>query len=145
MTNKNMKKLSRAQLLEMLLLQTEKSEQLERELEDVKEKLADRKILLGDMGSIAEASLKLSGVFEAAQDAADQYLENAISGYQELENLRIITQEKCDRMLLETEKQCDVMKNECVQKCKLLEKATQERCRKVVQRMKAEMAVRRKI
>lgn len=143
MTNKKMKKLSRAQLLEMLLLQTEKSEQLEKELEDAKEKLAERKLMLEDVGSIAEASLQLSGVFKAAQDAADQYLENAISSYQKLEKLRVVTQEQCDSMLLETEKQCEKMKNECTQKCDLMEKTTRTRCKKIVQRMKAEMITRR--
>ena len=29
-----------------------------------------------DSGSIAEAALKLNGIFEVAQKAADQYLEN---------------------------------------------------------------------
>lgn len=35
-----------------------------------------RRIELEEAGSIAEAALKLSGIFEAAQDAADRYLEN---------------------------------------------------------------------
>lgn len=84
MTKKELRKLSRAQLLEMLLLQTEKAETLEKELAEVKEKLADRKIQIERVGSIAEASLELNGVFQAAQAAADQYLENAIAAYQEM-------------------------------------------------------------
>ena len=32
--------------------------------------------MIENSGSIAEAALKLSGIFEAAQAAADQYLEN---------------------------------------------------------------------
>jgi chromosome segregation ATPase len=36
----------------------------------------DRRIRLREAGSIAEAALKLNGVFEAAQAAANQYLEN---------------------------------------------------------------------
>lgn len=143
MTKREMKKLSRAQLLEMLLLQTEKAEQLEKELEEANGKLTERKMLLENVGSIAEASLQLNGVFKAAQDAADQYYENAISKYQGLDDLRVITKEKCDKMLLDTEKQCDDMKNECVQKCKLMEQETIKRCKKNIQRMKAEMAVRR--
>ena len=35
-----------------------------------------RRIELDEAGSIAEAALRLSGIFEAAQDAADRYLEN---------------------------------------------------------------------
>ncbi len=36
----------------------------------------DRRIRLREAGSVAEAALRLNGVFEAAQKAADQYLEN---------------------------------------------------------------------
>ena len=38
--------------------------------------LASRQIRLEQAGSIAEAALKLNGVFEAAQAACNQYLEN---------------------------------------------------------------------
>ena len=46
---------------------------LEEEMEAWK---TSRRIELEEAGSIAEASLRLNGVFEAAQQAADQYLEN---------------------------------------------------------------------
>ena len=42
----------------------------------MEEQLKDRRILLGQAGSIAEAALRLNGVFEAAEAAAQQYLEN---------------------------------------------------------------------
>ena len=43
---------------------------------DLEEHRTDRKIKLREAGSIAEAALRLNGIFEAAQAAADQYLEN---------------------------------------------------------------------
>ena len=76
MTDKELKKLSRSELLEMLIVQTEKNEMLSDELEDMKRRLRNRKIICENAGSIAEASLQLNGVFEAAQNAARQYLEN---------------------------------------------------------------------
>jgi hypothetical protein len=76
MTEKELKKLNRKQLLELLLKQTEYSESLEKKLEDLERKLEDKLLIETEAGSIAEASLKLNGVFEAAQAAADQYLEN---------------------------------------------------------------------
>ena len=49
-------------------------------LPELEEEMAEwkksRRIELEKAGSIAEASLRLNGVFEAAQKAADQYLEN---------------------------------------------------------------------
>lgn len=76
MTEKELRRLSRMDLLEMLLEQSKEVEQLRAELETVKKQLEDRRIMEQEAGSIAEASLKLNKVFEAAQQAADQYLEN---------------------------------------------------------------------
>lgn len=76
MTQKELKKLNRSELLQMLLIRTEEAEKLRAELEEAKAKLASREIQIEESGSIAEASLKLSGIFEAAQKAADQYLDN---------------------------------------------------------------------
>jgi hypothetical protein len=45
-------------------------------LDAAEEQLASRRIEVENAGSIAEASLRLNGVFQAAQEAADQYLEN---------------------------------------------------------------------
>ena len=76
MTEKELRRLSRMDLLEMLLEQSREVERLQKELETVKNQLSDRRIMEQAAGSIAEASLKLNKVFEAAQQAADQYLEN---------------------------------------------------------------------
>lgn len=76
MTAKELKKLKRSELLEMLLARTEEVEQLKTALDEANAKLADRAIVLEEVGSIAEASLRLNGVFEAAEEAARQYLEN---------------------------------------------------------------------
>lgn len=78
MTDKELRKLNRAQLLELLLEQAKEVERLREELEAARRELESRRILLAEAGSIAEAALKLNGIFEAAQRAADQYLENII-------------------------------------------------------------------
>ena len=66
MTDKEMKKLSRADLLEMLLAQRKENEALRTELDAARAALDDRRIALEKSGSIAEASLQLNGIFEAA-------------------------------------------------------------------------------
>ena len=71
-----LKKLSRQDLMEMLVESERHVEQLEKELEETRKQLEDRKIQIKNAGSIAEAALKLSGIFEVAQAAVDQYLEN---------------------------------------------------------------------
>ena len=76
MTDKELASLKRNELLELLLMQTRRVRELEKENEELKAALEDRRILIEQSGSLAEASLKLNKVFEAAQAAADQYLEN---------------------------------------------------------------------
>ncbi len=76
MTDQELRKLNRTDLLELLLEQSKENEQLREELRQAQEKLASRKIEIDHAGSIAEAALRLNGVFEAAQQAAEQYLEN---------------------------------------------------------------------
>lgn len=76
MTEKELKKLSRKQLLELLLKQTERSDMLEAKLRAAEAELNDKTLRAAEAGSIAEEALKLNGIFEAADAAAQQYLEN---------------------------------------------------------------------
>lgn len=76
MTEKELKHLSRADLLEMLIDQSKEMQSLRKRLEAAEAALKRREIMIGSSGSIAEASLKLSGIFEAAQSACEQYIEN---------------------------------------------------------------------
>lgn len=77
MTEKELKKLTRYQLLELLIVQTERADKLQQQVERLQNRIDDKEIQMTVMGSIAEASLELSGVFTAAQKAADLYLEAA--------------------------------------------------------------------
>ncbi len=76
MTERDLKKLSRLELLELLLQERRENDKLKAQVTELQEKLDDRAIRIQECGSIAEAALKLNGVFEAAEAAAQQYLEN---------------------------------------------------------------------
>ncbi len=76
MTDKECKRLSRSELLEMLVLQMEENEALNRKLAEAETALADRRIEISEAGTLAEAALRLNDVFAAADRAAAQYLEN---------------------------------------------------------------------
>lgn len=76
MTERELRKLSRLDLLELLLRQMEENERLRAELEQAQRQLESRDLMIENAGSIAQASLQISRVFEAAQMAADVYLEN---------------------------------------------------------------------
>ena len=76
MKDKELRHLSRSELLEMLLVQVDENKKLKMQLNEMQAQLDNRQILMNEAGSIAEAALQLNGVFEAAQNAAAQYLEN---------------------------------------------------------------------
>lgn len=76
MTEKELKKLSRTDLLKLLMLQTQENERLQAELDEANAKLEDRTLRVNKAGNIAKAALEINGVMEAAQQAAHQYLEN---------------------------------------------------------------------
>ena len=76
MTENELRSMSRKQLLELLLLQTKRADQLATDLEEANRRIRDKKLIENEAGSIAEASLNLNGIFEAAEAAASQYVEN---------------------------------------------------------------------
>ena len=73
---KEVRRLRRVDLLEMLVEQGRELERTRAELAEARALLEDRHIAVSRCGSIAEAALKLNEVFEAAQAAADQYVAN---------------------------------------------------------------------
>lgn len=76
MKDDDLKKLSRVELLEILVEQSKKIDDLEAKLAEANDQLANREILIRKAGSIAEASLQLNHVFEAAEEASKQYVDN---------------------------------------------------------------------
>ena len=76
MTEKELLKLRRSELLEIMLAQSQEIDNLRQQLDEANAKLADREIRLSESGSIAEASLRLTNIFTEAQKAVDLYVEN---------------------------------------------------------------------
>ena len=76
MSAKNVKSLSRSDLLEILVELKKENDALKEQLAQAQRELSDRRIVIEEAGSLAEAALKLNGVFEAAMAACEQYKEN---------------------------------------------------------------------
>ena len=85
MTEKELKKLNRYQLLELLIAQTERADKLQAKLDAKDAEMHEQNLAIASLGSIAEASLQLSGVFRAAQEAADMYIAAAKKKAEEIE------------------------------------------------------------
>ena len=107
MTERELRRLSRADLMELLLAQRRENEQLRCILDQTQAQLADRSIRIDKAGSIAEASLQLSGIFTAAQDSCQYYMDNikllSERQSQVCQQMEQETREKCDRMVAEAE------------------------------------------
>lgn len=113
MTNEELRKLKRGDLLELLVAQAKETEALQKRLDEVEAELENRQIRLDEAGSIAQAALQINGVFEAAQAAADQYLESVREQNRDVEALcarrEKEAQEKADRMIADAEAKCAAM------------------------------------
>ena len=114
MTDKEFKRLSREELVEIIYELQRSEASLREENDQLRGKLADRSLKLENAGSLAEASLALNGVFEAAQSAADQYLaairdareearEKAAQAQEELGEIQGQRQEILDKARQEAE------------------------------------------
>lgn len=105
MKDKALKRLNRAELLEMLLTQVEENEQLKKRLAELQSQLEDRRILIQDAGSIAEAAIQINNVFQTADAAATQYLENVqrLSGEGESIRLRMEDEARKDAEAIRAE------------------------------------------
>ncbi len=77
MTDKELKKMSRRELLELLLRQTKKSEGLEEKINALEKKLSDKILLVEEKGSLSEASVAICEILERTQQAADIYEINS--------------------------------------------------------------------
>ena len=128
MTNKELRKMGRSELLQILILQMEENEALRRKLEAATEELASRRLAVGNAGSLAEAALQINGVFAAAEAAAEQYLDNVrtsslsapstvMAVASEGARQRHKTQEECRRMREECRTECENMRASCMREC----------------------------
>lgn len=73
---KQLRKLKRSDLFELLVEQAKEIEELQERVNELEGKLQRREINLSEVGSIAEAALAISKVFDEAQAAANVYLNN---------------------------------------------------------------------
>lgn len=81
MAERELRRMNRMELIEIIYALKQHEEELERQNANLRQQLADRTLRLEQVGSIAEAALSLNRVFEAAQAAADQYLESVKAQY----------------------------------------------------------------
>lgn len=104
-TERELRKLNRRELVELVLSQTRRTEELEdklidseRRLAEMKRQLNEKQVATSNVGSLAEAALRLNGVFEAADAAAQQYMQNAKDCNDRSAQLLEETRRRCEEM-----------------------------------------------
>ena len=131
MTDKELKRLSRGELLEMLIQQSKELERLRKQLDAAGSALQNREIAITNAGSIAEAALQLNGVFTAAQDACQQYMENICHLSQNQERI-------CAQRDAESQAEAKRIVEEARKESEALEHETRMMCAEMVTKAKAE-------
>lgn len=142
MTDEELRKLKRADLLELLVAQGKENEALQEKLRQAEAALWDRQIQLDEAGNIAEAALRLSGVFEAAQKASDQYLESIRKKHEETESrcarLEETSRARAEQLEQESKAQAERLVAEAEEKARALTAETEAKCRAMVAQAEAE-------
>ena len=121
MKDKDLKRMSRAELLELLIDKTRENETLHAQLDEALAQLDDRMLRVEKAGTMAEAALLVNGVLDAAQRAGQQYMENMRERWRQQE-------ETCTKLEEESRAQADQLLMETRQRCRKMEQDTQQRC-----------------
>ena len=96
MTDKEFKRLSRSQLIDIIYQYQLQVDKLTEQNQELKRRLEDKRLRLRNAGNIADAALEMNNCFRSAQDAAEQYLN-------EIKTLREEAEAECQRILAQAQ------------------------------------------
>lgn len=97
MINKDIKRLSRRELVDIIYQLKTNEQEMQNELESLKKELEDKRIRISEAGSIADAAMSVTNVFSTAQMTADLYLR-------EISLMKEDTEKACAKKIEEAEK-----------------------------------------
>ena len=97
MINKELKHLSRRELVDIIYQLKKNEQEMQEEIESLKNELGDKRIRISTAGSIADAAISVTNVFSTAQMAADIYLR-------EISNMKEDTEKECAKKIEDADK-----------------------------------------
>ncbi|MCD7923061.1 MAG: hypothetical protein LUG27_11650 [Clostridiales bacterium] len=125
MADKELRKMNRTELIEIIYALQQNEKTLRTENERLRTQLEDKRIQIENSGSIAEASLRLNHIFEDAELAARQYLDSAQHANEDAEQVLADARSEADRILADaqnrarqTETECQAMKENAEKEAK---------------------------
>ena len=92
MINKELKKLSRRELVDIIYQMKKNEQQMQEEIASLQEALQDKRLRLSTAGSIAEAAGSITNIFSTAQMTADLYLH-------EISCMKADAERECTQMI----------------------------------------------
>lgn len=98
MTDKEFKRLTRSQLIDIIYQFQLQIDKLTEQNQELERELADKRLRLSKVGNIADAALEINNCFRSAQNAAEQYLNEikAIREETEAEQQRILAEAQAE-------------------------------------------------
>ena len=92
MVSKELKKLSRRELIEVIYQMKKNEQQLQEKITALETALEEKRLRISKAGSVAEAAVSVSNVLSAAQEAADLYLH-------EIACMKADAERECERII----------------------------------------------
>ena len=102
MSSKELKKLNRRELVDVIYQLKMNDEQQRERIAALEAELEDRRIHLSTAGSIAAAAMELTDIFSAAQTTADIYLR-------EIASMKEEAAKECEKMIEEANKKVEAI------------------------------------
>lgn len=96
MNNKELKRLNRRELVDIIYQLKKNEEELNEELEQIKKELQDKRLHISNAGSIADAVMSMTNMVSNVQMTADLYL-------QEISCMKEDTEKECAKKIEDTE------------------------------------------
>ena len=97
MINKELKHLSRRELVDIIYQLKKNEQEMQEEIESLKNELGDKRIRISTAGSIADAAMSVTNVFSTAQMTAELYLR-------EISLMKEDTEKECAKKIEDAEK-----------------------------------------
>lgn len=102
MISKELKRLSRRELVDIIYQLKKNEQEMQEEIESLKNELQDKRISLSVAGSIADAAVSITNVFSTAQMTADVYLR-------EISAMKEDAEKECVRKAEDAEKKVEAI------------------------------------
>ena len=159
MTDKAFRRMNRSDLVQIIFQYQQKDSDSQKLIEDMTAQINDRRLRIQQSGSVAEAALSVNHVMEAAQAAADQYLEEVRlkNAYTDDEAAKVIAdaqkqaeqiiaaaKESAAQLITKTQTVSKQYMAKTEQTCNAKLKKTEDECKSLILRTQAQCDALRK-